>query len=120
MNTENIKQYFVNLKNLLWPFKWYIAAYMFVLSGTIHEYFFPPEAGHPIWAHEARRGAWNYASQELYIESVKLGLMVDILILLIGTSNIRNHPKIAKLVFLSPWLFGLWHLTLLLLGIEDY
>ena len=120
MKIENIKQYFIELKNLMLPFKWYIVAYMFVLSGPIHEYFFPPEANDPIWGSVVMYDSWNYANQEIYVESMKILILINFLVLLIATSNMRNHPKIAKLVFLSPWLFGLWHLLMVLLGVEDY
>ena len=120
MKIERIKQYFVDLKKLMWPFKWYIVTYLFVLSCPFHEYFFPPAVDDPIWGAEATMGAWNYANQELYIESAKFGIVICVLVFLLGTSNMRNHPRVAKLIFLSPWLYTVMHLLLLLLGIESY
>ena len=119
MKVERIKQDFVDLKNLMWPFKWYILANIIIPLMVVREYFFPPEADDPIWGAQATMGAWNYANQELYMESAKFGIVIGILVFLLGTSNMRNHPRIAKLIFLSPWLFGVMHLLLVLLGIES-
>ena len=119
MKVEKIKQYFVDLKNLMWPFKWYILANIIIPLMVIHEYFFPPEADDPIFGQGVGQ-PWNYANQELYIESAKFGIVICVLVFLLGTSNMRNHPRIAKLIFLSPWLFGVMHLLLVLLGIESY
>lgn len=112
MNTENIKQYFVNLKNLLWPFKWYIAVNLLMILVSLYECFLPPAANDPIWASQATGGVWNYANQELYVESVKFYSLINVLVLLLGLSNIRNHPMIAKLVFLYPLLLGVRYLSL--------
>ena len=32
-------------------------------------------------------------------------------IFLIGTSNMRNHPKLAKFIFISPLMFGVINLA---------
>ena len=120
MKKENIKQYFIGLKNLLWSFKWYVLSNLLFVFLLLWDCFFPPEADDPIWRAEAVHGLWNYANREVYIESAKIGVIISVLVFLLATSNMRNHPKIAKLVFLSPWLFALWHLSLLLLGMEDY
>lgn len=109
MKIERIKQYFVDLKNLIWLFKWYILANIIIPLMMLHEYFFPPVADDPIFGQGVGQ-PWNYASQELYLKSVKFGMIISILVFLLGTSNMRNHPKIAKLIFLSPWLLSLWYM----------
>ncbi|MBP5215977.1 MAG: hypothetical protein J6039_05450, partial [Alphaproteobacteria bacterium] len=58
----------------------------------------------PILNYEYTRGAWNYINQEVYIHSMKLYSIIDTLIFLIGISNMRNHPLLAKIIFLSPWI----------------
>lgn len=68
MKKDSMKQCFINLKNLMLLFKWYIAAYMFVFSGSIHEYFFPPEANDPIWRAEAVHGLWHLSMVLLGVE----------------------------------------------------
>ena len=120
MKTEKIKKYWKDFKGLLWPLKWYILANLIVLFGMIHEYLFPPAVDDPIWGAQATGGSWNYANQELYIESAKLGIIISVLVFLLGISNIRNHPKIAKFIFLSPWLLSLGHMLLVLLGMKMY
>lgn len=120
MKIEKIKQYFVDLKNLMWPFKWYILANLLMIFLFLGEYFFPPAVNDPIWGAQATEGAWNYQNQALYIESIKLDFIIYSLVFLLGTSNMRNHPRIAKLIFLSPWLLALWHMVLVMLGIEMY
>ncbi|MBQ7633805.1 MAG: hypothetical protein IJS88_06815 [Alphaproteobacteria bacterium] len=89
---------------LLWQFKWYIVAYLLFYSMFIIEYFNPPAADDPILNYEYTHGAWNYINQEVYIHSMKLYSIIDTLIFFIGTSNMRNHPLLAKIIFLSPWI----------------
>ena len=65
-----------------------------------------------IFKAEAFHDAWNYTNQKVYIESMKLGLIISCLIFLLGISNMKNHPRIAKLIFLSPWIMTLANLFL--------
>ena len=109
MLQDKIKQIAQNIKNgvtetfkLLWQFKWYIVTYLLFYSIFIAEYFDPPAVDDPILNYEYTRGAWNYINQEVYIGSIKLYLTIYTLIFLIGTSNMRNHPMLAKLIFLLP------------------
>ena len=89
---------------LLWQFKWYIVGYLIYYSIFIVEYFNPPEKDALIWGSEATEGAWNYVNQEVYIGSMRNNLTIFLLLFLIGTSNMRNHPMLAKIIFLSPLL----------------
>ena len=34
---------------------------------------------------------------------MKLYFIIDCLVFLVATSNMRNHPKLAKFIFLLPW-----------------
>ena len=104
MLQEKIRQTISQTFKLLLQFKWYIVGYLIYYSIFIVEYFNPPAADDPILNYEYTHGAWNYINQEVYIHSMKLYSIIDTLIFFIGTSNMRNHPKIAKIIFLSPWI----------------
>jgi hypothetical protein len=110
MLREKIKQSAIETFKLLWQFKWSITVYLLFYSMFVAEYFNPPEKDALIWRSEAMKGAWNYVNQEVYIGSMKDTLIILLLFFLIGTSNMRNHPILAKLIFLSP-------LTCMLVGI---
>ena len=101
---EKIKQSVSETFKLLWLFKWYIVGYLIYYSIFIVEYFNPPAADDPVLNYEYTHGAWNYINQEVYIHSMKLYSIIDTLIFFIGTSNMRNHPLLAKIIFLSPWI----------------
>jgi len=85
---------------------------LFIIFFVI-EYFNPPAADDLIWGSEAMQGAWNYQNQQLYIQSCKYNLIISTLVFLIGTSNMRNHPKLAKIIFLSSLWFGAVFLQLI-------
>ena len=36
--------------------------------------------------------------------TIALAVIIFVLLFLLATSNMRNHPKIAKCLFLFPWL----------------
>ena len=101
---EKIKQSVSETFKLLWQFKWYIVGYLIYYSIFIVEYFNPPAADDQILNYEYTHGAWNYINQEVYIHSMKLYSIIDTLLFFIGTSNMRNHPLLAKIIFLSPWI----------------
>lgn len=82
------------------------------MSLFVRELINPPAENDLIFGAEATSDYWNYESQRVYIESLKLDIIIIILIFLLGTSNMKNHPKIAKLIFLSPWLVALLNLML--------
>ena len=104
MFQEKIRQTMSQTFKLLWQFKWYIVGYLIYYSIFIVEYFNPPAADDPVLNYEYTHGAWNYINQEVYIHSMKLYSIIDTLIFFIGTSNMRNHPLLAKIIFLSPWI----------------
>lgn len=120
MKIEQIKQYFIDLKKLMWPFKWYMFANLLIIFLFFVGYFNPPAADDPIWHAEATRGCWNYTNREIYVESIKYKLYIYILIFLFGISNMRNYPRMAKLIFLSPCIFWIGITLLFMLGIEVY
>lgn len=93
--------------SLLWQFKWYIAIYPLVFVCLLLEYFYPPAPDDPIFGSEATRDTWCYISQEVYVASLKEDIILILCYFLLGTSNMRNHPLLAKFIFLFPLLYGL-------------
>ena len=106
MLINTIKKHIAKTAKLLWSFKWYISVYALFYYMFMIEYFNPPAANDPIYKHEYLKGNWNYIDRDVYIESLKEGNIIILLFFFIGTSNMRNHPLLAKAIFLSP-LFAL-------------
>ena len=102
MIKDKIKQNIAETFKLLWLFKWYILVYFLWWITSFVEMFNPPQENDPILNYEYIRGAWNYINQEVYIHSMELYCVIDGLIFLIGTSNMRNPPLLAKCIFLYP------------------
>jgi len=99
---QQAKQSATETFKLLWQFKWYIIVYLLFYYIFIMEYLDPPAKDSPIWSSEAMEGDWRYINQEVYIGSMKNVLIELLLLFLIGTSNMRNHPLLAKSIFLFP------------------
>lgn len=104
--TQRIKQSIAEIFKLLWQFKWFVIFDMVFFVLLLSEYFNPPAIDDMIWGSEATNGAWNYQNQQLYIQNCKYSLIISSLFFLIATSNIRNHPRLAKLIFLFPLYAG--------------
>ena len=103
---QNIRNYITETLKLLWQFKWYIAFDVIIFILLLSEYFNPPTSDDTIWKSEAMGGMWNYQNQQEYVQSCKYGLIISVLFFLLGTSNIRNHPLLARLIFLFPLYIG--------------
>ncbi len=103
---QNIKQNIAEIIKLLWQFKWFVILDMAFFALLLSEYFNPPAINDMIWGSEATNGAWNYQNQQLYMQSCKYSLIISALFFLIATSNMKNHPRLAKLVFLFPLYVG--------------
>ena len=101
---KKAKAYVLSVMQLLNPFVWYIGFYGFYFFWVMVDYFNPPAEDDPLFGSVATLDSWNYINREVYVESQKLGIFVDVLIFLLATSNIKNHPKIAKFIFLIPWI----------------
>lgn len=100
--TNNTKLWAIESLKLLWKFKWYILIYLLFFGILVAEYINPPAENDPILKYEYDRGAWNYINREVYVGSMWHTLVEAFLLFIIGTSNMRNHPRLAKLIFLSP------------------
>lgn len=102
MLREKIKQSVTETFNLLWQFKWYILPYIVSYIILMSFYFSPSPKQYNIWMNEK----WFVYDQSIYLALTKLMLVIFLLLFLIGTSNMRNHPILAKLIFLSSLFFG--------------
>ena len=97
--------------NLIWQFKWYAGLYLIYFIINIGSLLNIPTADDKIFNTEATSQLWYYTNQEVYVGSLRLEIIILTLLFLLGTSNIRNHPKIAKFVFILPWIYAAMHLT---------
>ena len=104
VGTGKIKRYVQTVFKTIKPFKWYMLFYLLYFILCLNEYVNPPAADDPIWNSQAMEGEWNYINQEVYINSFRLSLVIDILIFFLATSNMKNHPLIAKILFLLPFI----------------
>lgn len=103
---NSIKKQIIDTVELLWSFKWYISVYLLFFLIMFAEYLNPPTADDKIFHAEVTSQNWLYTNQEVYIGSLRQGLIAIILLFLVGASNMRNHPMLSKIIFLLP-LFGL-------------
>ncbi len=103
---NSAKQCVAETIKLLKQFKWYVTFDIMIFALFLSEYINPPAADEMIWGSEATLGAWNYQNQQLYIVGCKYSLIIITLLFLTGTSNMRNHPTLAKLMFLLPAFVG--------------
>lgn len=106
--STTIKHCLFETSKLLWQFKWYIICDIIIFGILLLEYLNPPAANDPIWGSEHVYGLWYYQSQQLYLQNCAYNLIIGVLLFLIGTSNMRTHPKLAKLVFLLIVAPTLW------------
>lgn len=87
---------------LLLQFKWSILPYMIFYIVLVSFYLSPSPKQYNIWMNET----WFVYGKTLYLALTKLMLVIFLLLFLVGTSNMRNHPILAKLIFLSSLFFG--------------
>lgn len=99
-----LKNTLIATKKTLWPFKWYILFYWLFGSIFLGAYLNPPEKDSPLWGAEATHGIIQYLSQDIYLHTLKLESIIILLFFLLATSNIKNHPRLAKWMLLSPWI----------------
>lgn len=97
-----MKKYITDTGKLFWDFKWSVLVYALFYALFIMDYLNPPAADNPMFGAEHTREYWYYLNQEVYIENLKHRLIIFLLLFLVGTSNMRNHPLLARIIFLSP------------------
>lgn len=102
MFNKKITQSVTETFKLLWRFKWYIFPYALFYFILLSFYLTPSPKQYNIWMNEV----WFVYNQSVYLALTKLMLIIFALLFLVGTSNMRNHPTLAKLIFLSSLFFG--------------
>jgi len=105
MFQDKVKQAISDTFKLLWSFKWYVGLYLLYYIISIISLFDIPAADDKIFHAEATSQILSYTNQEVYIGSLRLEIIILSLLFLLGTSNMRNHPKIAKFIFILPWIY---------------
>lgn len=98
---NDTKQAVVESFKLLWRFKWYILPYVIFYSYLWLNYMSPSPKNYCLWNNEV----WYNYNIQIYLAVTRLMLIIYALLFLIGTSNMRNHPRLAKLIFLSSLVF---------------
>ena len=99
---RQIRQSAKETGKLLWSFKWYIAPYVLFYVYLVINYLMPSPKNYYIWQKES----WYDFEITSYLAVTKLLLIIFFLLFLVGTSNTRNHPLLAKIIFLSSLWFG--------------
>ena len=97
----SIKQTFKNTVQTIQPFKWYILTYLFFYCLLILFYLSPSAKQYFFWNNEP----WYQYSTTLYLAGMRLALVIFMLLFLLGLSNMKNHPILAKIIFLSSFYF---------------
>ncbi len=113
----SFKNTLIETKKTLWSFKWYILFYWLFGSLFLCAYLDSPEKDSPLWGAEATHGVVQYLNRDIYLHTLKLENIIILLFFLLATSNIKNHPHLAKWMLLSPWI--LLALTCIKLMIES-
>ena len=101
---SEIKETIISTCKLLKGFKWYVGFNLFFVFLVAANYIDQPAKDDPIFSAEAVSESWQYTNQEVYIGFSQMLLIIYILCFLLATSNMRNHPRLAKFLFLMPFL----------------
>ena len=96
-----LKQNLAETFKLLWLFKWYVLPYLLFYLILLLFHISPSPKQYNIWINEE----WFVYNQDVYLALTKLTLVVFALLFFVGTSNMRNHPLLAKIIFLSSLYF---------------
>ena len=107
---ENIKNSIIETYKLLCQFKWYILFYLIFISLIIYDILNPPAEDSPLWGSDALLDNWVYTNRDVYIGNSYYPLTIALLLFFLGTSNLRNHPLLARIIFLLPLLRGITYL----------
>ena len=103
-----LKDHFIETKKTIAPFKWYICLYLLFYSILIVFYLTPSCKQYFFWNNED----WYQYSVPLYLAGMRLVLIIFLLLFFLGLSNIKNHPILAKMIFLSSFYFSALFLDL--------
>ena len=97
-------QMFKETKKILWPFKGTIFFYWLLAFLPFYEWINPPKKDDPIFRADIFLNDITYTNYEVYMAFTKLYCVIYALYFLLATSNIKNHPKLARILLLFPWL----------------
>ena len=112
---NQLKTTLVESKKTLAPFKWSIGFYVLLMAIIFNEWINPPHKDDQIFKAEETSVFWNYTNQDVYVGAIKLECIIVVLIFFLALSNIKNHPRLARLILLSPWiLLGLGLIKMLI------
>jgi len=87
---------------LAWSLKWYILLCLFYILSDVMQLMDLPTKNNLVFKINNR---WQYANQAVFIASMQQAICIDILIFWLGICNMKNHPRIAKFLFLLPWIW---------------
>ena len=98
----SLKKQLIDIYKTLYPFKWYICFYLLFYSILIIFYLSPSCKHYFFWNNES----WYQFSVPLYLAGMRLVLIIFMLLFFLGLSSIKNHPILAKIIFLSSFYFS--------------
>ena len=81
----------------LGPFNGYIGLYLLFYMYLCLNYLSPSPKNYFFW----NEAYWYHFTPQIYLAGMRLVLWIFLLLFLVGTSNIKNHPLLAKMIFLS-------------------
>ncbi|MBQ7304384.1 MAG: hypothetical protein IJW75_05685 [Alphaproteobacteria bacterium] len=100
-----VKVSIIETLKLLFRFKWYVLVYLIFYFILYLDYLMPSPKNYFLW------DSWCVYDKQIYLAVTKLLLIIFALLFFVGTSNMRNHPRLAKFIFISPLLFGIINLV---------
>ena len=100
-----VKVNIIETLKLLFRFKWYVLVYLIFYFILYLNYLMPSPKNYFLW------DSWCVYDKQIYLAVTKLLLIIFALLFFVGTSNMRNHPRLAKFIFISPLLFGIINLV---------
>ena len=100
-----VKINIIETLKLLFRFKWYVLVYLIFYFILYLNYLMPSPKNYFLW------DSWCVYDKQIYLAVTKLLLIIFALLFFVGTSNMRNHPRLAKFIFISPLLFGIINLV---------
>ena len=89
------------------PFKAYIGWNLFMIFIFLCALFQIPPEGDYIYKSEAVGEYWSYSNATVNFYSALRFTIIYILLFFLAMSNKDKHPKLAKFLFLFPWIMPL-------------
>ncbi len=99
---DKIKQDIKDTFKLVWLFKWYVFMYLSCYIFLVIKLFNISADGVHTINSATHENMWIYTNTKVYEGHLHSILYQYFLLFFVGTSNMRNHPLLAKLIFLWP------------------